>query len=337
MRASPSGGHAVRVPTHLLAVDVGGTDVKAEVVDVDGTVVVDGRSSTTTGGDALRAVSSLGRSLVDVARQRGTVVDRAGVVVPGLVDAANGVVRFTANVSWPAPTVGPDLASALGLPVVIGHDVAAAGLAEHRLGAGRGVDDVVVVAIGTGIAATLISGGRVLTAGRTSEGRLGQAGELGHVKVPAAQQRRCGCGDVGCLEAVASARAIARDYAALRGEPVAGAAEVVARLGDDPLARQVWERAVQALAEGLHATCALLAPSRIVIAGGLSAAGDTLLTPLRAALADLAHVVVVPDLVTASLGTRAGVIGAALLAREDGATVFEPSSSMEDPASEVVP
>jgi glucokinase len=257
-------------------------------------------------------------------------VERAGVVVPGLVDPGSGLVRLAANISWPSPSVAQDLAAGLGIPIVLGHDVAAAGLAEHHLGAGRGVGDVVVVAIGTGIAATLVSGGRMLTGGRTADGRVGQAGELGHLRVPSAGERLCGCGQLGCLETVASARAIARDYAALRGESVAGADEVVARLADDPLARQVWDRAVQALAEGLLATCALVAPSRVVLAGGLSAAGDALLVPLRAALEEQACVAVVPDLVTASLGTRAGVIGAALLATAEDSTVFNPPTAAGD-------
>lgn len=322
---------------HLLAVDVGGTAVKAEVVDDAGVVLADGCSPTDAGDSALAAVSALGRRLVAQARLRGAVVERAGVAVPGLVDPATGVVRLTANVRWPSSSVGPDLAAGLDLPVVLGHDVAAAGLAEHRLGAGRGVDDLVVVSIGTGIAATLVSGGRVLTGGSTADGGFGQAGELGHLRVVSAGERRCGCGQLGCLETVASARAIARDYSALRGEAVDGAHEVVARLGDDPLARQVWSRAVQALTEGLLATCALLAPSRVVLAGGLSAAGDVLVEPLRAALREQSRVAVVPDLVTASLGTRAGVIGAALLATEAGATVFTSSSGPGSAAAQAIP
>lgn len=324
MPRQPFSGQAGGVHLPLLAVDVGGTDVKAEVVDTTGRVVVDGRTRTDTGTGALAAVVSLGRQLAERAREQGVVVERAGVVVPGLVDPATGVVRLAANVRWPSPSVAQDLAAGLGLQVVLGHDVAAAGLAEHRLGAGRGVDDVVVVAIGTGIAATLVSGGRVLSGGRTADGRVGQAGELGHLRVPSGGERLCGCGQLGCLETVASARAIARDYAELSGRSVAGADEVVARLTDDPLARQVWDRAVQALTEGLLATCVLVAPSRVVLAGGLSAAGEALLAPLRDTLDAQSRVAVVPDLVTASLGTRAGVIGAALLAHEEEATVFTP-------------
>ncbi len=319
-------GQAVGVHSPLLAVDVGGTDVKAEVLDAAGHVVVDGRAPTDTGTGALDAVVALGRDLVEKARASGVVVERAGVVVPGLVDPATGVVRLAANVRWPSPSVAQDLADGLSLQVVLGHDVAAAGLAEHRLGAGRGVDDVVVVAVGTGIAATIVSGGRVLTGGRTADGRVGQAGELGHLRVPSAGERLCGCGQLGCLETLASARAIARDYTELSGQSVAGADEVVARLAEDPLAQQVWERAVQGLAEGLLAACVLVAPSRVVVAGGLSAAGEVLLTPLREAMDAQSRIAVVPDLVTASLGTRAGVIGAALLAADEAATVFAPTS-----------
>lgn len=310
----------------LLAIDVGGTHIKAEVVDEIGIVVAEGRSPTDSGEGALATVVALGRDIVARARSGGAVVERAGVAVPGLVDPVAGVVRLAVNMKWPSTLIAPDLAAGLELPVVLGQDVAAAGLAEHHLGAGRGVDDLVVVVIGTGIAACLISGGRILTGGRTADGPLGQAGELGHLRVPSAGETLCGCGQLGCLESVASARAIATAYADLSGRPVTGADEVVARLADDPIAEQVWDRAAQALAEGLLATCLLLAPSRVVLAGGLSEAGGVLLGPVGDALRKLSRVAVVPDLVTASLGTRAGVIGAALLAAEPAATVFAPPS-----------
>jgi len=163
------------------------------------------------------------------------------------------------------------------------HDVAAAGLAEQRLGAGRGAHDVLFVVIGTGIA------GAVLVAGELVSGGAGQAGEIGHIRMrpdgPA-----CGCGRAGCLETLASARAVAAAYTARTGRAVRGAAEVVAALDTDADARAVWAEAVGALADGLLVTQAVLASRRVVLGGGLAAAGAALLEPLDAALRERATV-----------------------------------------------
>jgi glucokinase len=189
------------------------------------------------------------------------------------------------------------------------HDVTAAGMAEWRCGAGRGADDLAVVVIGTGIAATLVTGGVLVRS------RSGQAGELGHVVVRAGGPP-CACGQRGCLEAISSARAIADAYAARSGRSVHGAIEVSARLGFDPVAREVWQEATDALGDALLIVCALLAPSWIVLGGGLAGAGEALLAPVRSRLERGASLAAAPPVVAAELGSRAGVIGAALAALE---------------------
>jgi glucokinase len=126
---------------------------------------------------------------------------------------------------------------------------------------------------------------------------------------------RCGCRAHGCLEAMASAAAIARRYTELTGRPVTGANEVVAGLGRDPAADRVWAEATSALADGLLTATTLLAPGGIVLGGGLAAAGDLLLAPVTAAMRARATAVTVPPLTATTLAGRAGVLGAALLAR----------------------
>ena len=292
----------------LLAVDLGGTQIKAMLARPDGTALVEATRSTPSGDGAaaIREVVDVGRELL---REPGVRATRVGLAVPGLVDAAAGIAVYSANLGWRRAPVAALVADALALPVALQHDVTAAGVAEHRLGAGRGVDDLLVVAIGTGIAAAIIAGGRPVLGG------AGQAGELGHVQVRPGG-RPCGCGRLGCMEAEASARAIARSYAERTGRPVAGAADVAARLDDDELARAVWQEAVDALADGLLDAVALLGTTRVVIGGGLSHAGDRLLRPLAAAMRERASVHVVPELVTAQLGSRGGMVGAALMAAE---------------------
>ena len=297
---------------------MGGSTIKGELVGADHRPLASARVATPRGPDpagdpdgtlVLDAVAALAADLLRAAPPGGPPSCAVGVGVPGIVEPSAGVVAFSANLGWRDVPVGRRLGAALGRPVVISHDVAAAGLAEMRLGAGRGVRDVLFVVIGTGMAAAALVGGRMLTGG------AGQAGEIGHLRLrpdgPA-----CGCGARGCLETLASARAVAEAYTARTGRPVSGAAEVVAALGTDPDARAVWADAVGALADGLLITQAVLAPARVVLGGGLAAAGQALLDPLEAALRERATVQRVPELRLAELGERAGVVGAALAARE---------------------
>jgi glucokinase len=290
----------------VLAVDVGGTTIKAELVDCDGVVVAAERRPTPPGDQALDTIAEVGRTLL--AERPVALVVGAGVVVPGLVDREAGIASYSANIGWRDLELVRSLGDQWQLPVRIANDVAAGGMAEHRLGAGVGTQDLAFVPIGTGIAASIVSGGHLLT------GHRGEAAEIGHLAVRPGV--RCACGRDGCLEAVASAAAIARRYNALSGSSVPGAHDVVARLGTDAAARQVWQNAVEALADALGILSLVVGPELVVIGGGLGRAGEALLAPLRIAMRRRATVVP-PGVVTASvLGDRGGVIGAALLARD---------------------
>lgn len=290
--------------TQVLAVDVGGTSIKAEVVTADGTVTAQGRCPTPHGPAAIDAAAELGSDLI--ARAGG--VERAGVVLPGIVDPARRIAVYSANIGWSELDFGERLDRAWDVPVLGEHDVTCAGWAEWTAGAGQGSDNMAFVAIGTGIAAALVADGRVLR----GSGRA-QPGEIGHTVVrPGGAQ--CTCGNRGCLEAVASAAAIARQYAAVSGTAAGGALDVLAATRADPLARQVWADAIRALADGLAIVVELLGTERIVLGGGLAEAGGALLTPLGEQLAARLRVQPVPDLVRARYGERAGLAGAALLA-----------------------
>lgn len=302
--------------------DVGGTTIKAEVTSGDA-VLAAGRCPTPKGEQALAAVRDLGATLIAQATGSGGTgsdgtgsggtaaarVQAAGVVVPGIVDPARGIAVYSANIGWDRLEVTRPLSAEWGIPVRLGHDVIAAGQAEYLTGAGQGATDMAFVAIGTGIAAALIVGGRVLDGNGTA-----QPGEIGHVVVRPGGPA-CGCGNQGCLEAVASAAAIARAYERATGEPAGGALAVFRAAQADPRARVVIEAATVALADGLAVLTTLLAPERIVLGGGLAEAGPALLDPVAKALASRVHVQPGPALVTARHGERAGIAGAALLAR----------------------
>ena len=289
-----------------LAVDVGGTSIKGELVDRAGTVVAAEQRPTPPGHQALEAVAEVGRALL--AQWADEPVVGAGVVVPGLVDREAGIATYSANIGWRDLELVRSLGAEWGLPVRIANDVAAGGVAEHRLGAGVGTQDLAFVPIGTGIAASIVSGGHLVT------GHRGETAEIGHLTVRPGI--RCACGRDGCLEAVASAAAIARRYTALSGNEVTGAHEVAERLSTDAVAWQVWQDAVEALADALDVLSLVVGPARVVIGGGLSRAGELLLAPLRVALRQKVPIVHPAEVTASVLGDRGGVIGAALLARD---------------------
>ena len=283
----------------VVGVDVGGTRIKAARFSLYGDVLARADVATPTGPAIAGAVAST------VAGLRDSDTVAVGVVLPGIVDRAAGVVRWSANLSWRDVPLREQLAVELGLPVVIEHDVTAAAIAEYDATG----SDLLFVAMGTGIGAAYIVDGEVL------HGSSGLAGELGHILVRS-DGEPCACGQFGCLEAYASAAAVARRYVAL-GEPAEStAADVVAACDRDPLAASVWSDAVEALGTGLAAATLLLDPARIVLGGGLTAAGADLLDPVAAALAARLRWRPAPPLSITTLGLDAGVRGAALLARE---------------------
>lgn len=295
----------------VLAFDVGGTDTKAALVDAEGRLVEVVRLPTPHAGAATgEAVVQLvaGQAARFAAAHPDVVPVAAGLLVPGHVDDDAGVGVFAENLGWQDFPFRASAQTALGLPVSFSHDVRGAGEAEHRLGAAAPYRDVVVMAIGTGIAGALFIDGRLHSGG-------GMAGEMGHSRV--ASGPACACGGIGCLEAVASAAAIARRYTAATGEAVPGAREVLERAAaGDAAAREVWESALDALALDLSHTVALLAPEAIVIGGGLAQAGPALFEPLSARLDAILTFHRRPVLLPASIGENAGVIGAALRARD---------------------
>ena len=290
----------------VLALDVGGTTIKAELVDPSGTVVASDQRPTPRGDRARDAIAEVGRTLL--AKRPDEPVAGAGVVVPGLVDREAGVATYSANLGWRDLELVRSLGAEWRLPVRIANDVASGGVAEHRLGAGAGTQDLVFMPIGTGIAASILSGGHLVT------GHRGEVAEIGHLAVRTGV--RCACGRDGCLEAIASAAAIARRYAGLSGSHVTGADDVAARLSTDAAARQVWQDAVEALADALAIVSLLVGPALVVIGGGLSRAGRSLLDPLQVALRQRTRLVYPADVTASALGDRGGVIGAALLARD---------------------
>jgi glucokinase len=297
--------------TYVVAADLGGTHIKSGLLSSTAELVGTSSSATPRSGGSASVIAALLETVSarvgECQAATGRLPGAVGVVVPGVVDEDRGVAVRSTNLGWRDVPLRSLLADQLGLPVALGHDVRAGGLAEATLGAGRGATSTLFVALGTGIAAAHV------VAGQPQAGARWTAGELGHVVVDKSGSL-CTCGQHGCLETIASAAAVERRYAGITGEEHITAEEVAGLVHTGvPAALQVWHNAVDALATALAMAVMLLDPEIIVIGGGLSRAGATLLDPLRASLAARFTFRQKPDVVAAQLGEWAGCWGAGLL------------------------
>jgi glucokinase len=312
---------AVVVPAEVaVAVDLGGTRMKCGLVTRDGRLGYRETRPTPRERGARAVLDAVIETVVELGQKAvadGHRVRAVGLVVPGIHDPERGTVRAE-NLAWLDVHVLDALRVAVdpGQPVVLAHDVRAGGYAELREGALAGTTNSLFLPLGTGIAAAMIVDGRLVSGD-------GYAGELGHTRfVRLERAERCACGQLGCLETVASAAALARRYGVRAGRTVDGAREVLELVAHgDPDAKAVWEDAVQALVDALVLYTTLLAPTRIAIGGGLVGAGETLLSPLREQVRARLTFQRAPEIVAAQLGEDAGCLGAALMAWDQVGTV----------------
>jgi glucokinase len=260
----------------VVGVDVGGTTIKAALFDADGLEYDSSERPTPRhlGPDAVIATTI--DAIVDLQAQipEAAQVLAVGLVVPGVVDAQQGIAVYAANIGWQQLPLRQIVADAVGLPVILDHDVRAAGLAELELGAGRGLQEVLFVALGTGVAAAVITKGEVLA------GATGRAGELGHLPV-FPEGEWCACGQRGCTEVYASAAALSRRYFAVSGISDVSAKDVISRAAaGDAIADRIFQDAIEALGRALVNYVLLMDPELILVGGGMAASGAALLHPL---------------------------------------------------------
>ncbi len=292
---------------------MGVTNLKWATVEHDGDdwrILDRGQTPTRSsdGPDAvIEGIAEAGRAT----QRRWPTIASLGIGVPGLYDPAAGTTRFLVNMpgDWmDRPVAGPVEAS-LGLPVALINDARAFGLAELRLGAGRGVRSMIGLTLGTGI------GGVLAIDGRVHQGHDGTAGEIGHQTIDP-DGPLCNCGNRGCLEAFARADRVAEAC----GTDTPESAVLAARAGDER-ARAGLARIGRYLGIGIANMVVVISPDRVVLGGGWSAAGELLLEPIRAELrlrvrtTDLREV----EIVLAELGTWAGAVGAAVHGAEQAA------------------
>jgi glucokinase len=300
-----------------LGLDLGATNLKWAVVAQDGdewSTLATGQVATRVVADHAAVPDAVVAQLVEAAAAAiaawGSVLS-VGIGIPGLYDPQAGTTRFLVNIPGPwagHPVAGP-VADAVGVPAFLINDARAFGLAELRLGAGRGCRSMVGLTLGSGI------GGVFAVDGRVHQGHDGTAGEIGHQTIDP-KGPLCGCGNHGCLEAYARADRIAAACGTATAEEAVRAAQ-----GGDPRARAGLAEIGRYLGIGIANMITVISPDRVVLGGGVAAAGDLLFDPIRAEIAKRVRMTSMDEvaIVAAELGTWAGAIGAAVHGAERAA------------------
>jgi len=307
-------------------IDIGGTSIKCGIVDSDGNILVKG-SVPTGAADCAVIAGDIAELVSRLERQAGVKAEGAGIGAPGIIDSKNGVIVYSPNIVWKDVPICAEVGKRLGVPVKIANDANAAALGEKMAGSGKNYDDVLFLTIGTGI------GGGIIIDGKLFEGFRSAGAEIGHQVIRQGGEK-CSCGRDGCFEAYASATALIRETKkAMKNNPDSKLWEIVG--GDldkvegktafdglhagDKVAAGVIDEYVNCLAEGVANICNEFHPEAVLIGGGVSAAGDALMAPLREkvktliyGVADYAPV----QILKATLGNDAGMFGAACLAME---------------------
>ncbi|WP_341361244.1 ROK family glucokinase [Georgenia sp. M64] len=306
-----------------IGVDIGGTKIAAGVVDEAGTVLSQVRLDTDP--DNPGAIEAAVISAVAQLRRTHTV-GAVGVAAAGFVSPRRDAVLFAPNIAWRDHPLRDRLAAGIDLPIVVENDANAAGWAEFRFGRARAVEDMVMLTVGTGLGGALVLNGRLL------RGAHGAAGEIGHMQVVPGGHY-CGCGHEGCWEMYGSGRALTRSARAaavaypdragalleLAGDrKIQGPHVTAAAQAGDPLAIELFAQLGFWLGVGIADLAAAVDPEMAVVGGGVAAAGELLLEPIRASFARHLSARGYRGELTielAELENEAGIVGAADLAR----------------------
>ncbi|MFI5939689.1 ROK family glucokinase [Streptomyces uncialis] len=308
-----------------IGVDIGGTKIAAGVVDEEGAILETHTVPTPSTPDGIvdaicAAVGAAGR---------GHDIDAVGVGAAGYVDEKRATVLFAPNIDWRHEPLKDKVEQRTGLPVVVENDANAAAWGEYRFGAGQGHDDVICITLGTGL------GGGIIIGNKLRRGRFGVAAEFGHIRV-VPDGLLCGCGSQGCWEQYASGRALVR-YARQRARATPERAGVLLGLGDgtvdgiegkhisaaaragDPVAVDSFRELARWAGAGLADLASLFDPSAFIVGGGVSDEGDLVLDPIRKSFRRWlvgSHWRPHAQVLAARLGNKAGLVGAADLARQ---------------------
>ncbi|MDX2647878.1 ROK family glucokinase [Streptomyces sp. NPDC001902] len=308
-----------------IGVDIGGTKIAAGVVDEEGSILEIVKVPTPQTSEGV--VDAIASAVHDVSV--GHTVEAVGIGAAGYVDDKRATVLFAPNIRWRHEPLKDKVEQRVGLPVVVENDANAAAWGEYRFGAGAGHDDVICITLGTGL------GGGIIIGNKLRRGRFGVAGEFGHIRmVP--DGLLCGCGSQGCWEQYASGRALVR-YAKQRAVAQPENATLLLSLGDgtpegiqgqhisraardgDKVAIDSFRELARWAGAGLADLASLFDPSAFIVGGGVSDEGELVLEPIRKSFRRWLvggqyrpHA----QVLAAQLGGKAGLVGAADLARQ---------------------
>lgn len=316
--------------SHILGIDLGGTKVLAAVLDRDGKIIARARAKTRAWRDdeeVFATIAQAGHRAIEEAGVDQDQLAAVGIGAPGPIDFDTGCIIETANLRFKNFPLGPRVAEEFGRPAIVENDVNAGVYGEFQAGAARGASDVLGVFVGTGI------GGGLILNGALYRGFSKGAGEVGHIIVEPGGPR-CGCGNRGCLEAVASRTAITRDIrkAIKRGyrgaaskalnaetDQLSGKDLKAAYDAGDELVKRIIHRAAKFIGIGIGSLLNVLGLEMVVLGGGVvEAFGDDFVDRIERAARDIAFEINSKSvkITRAALGDDAGVIGSAMLARE---------------------
>ncbi|WP_406001361.1 ROK family glucokinase [Streptomyces sp. NBC_00829] len=308
-----------------IGVDIGGTKIAAGVVDEEGTIIETATVPTPSTPEGI--VDAISSAVAGAGK--GHDIEAVGIGAAGYVDDKRATVLFAPNIHWRHEPLKDKVEQRVGLPVVVENDANAAAWGEYRFGAGQGHEDVICITLGTGL------GGGIIIGNKLRRGRFGVAAEFGHIRV-VPDGLLCGCGSQGCWEQYASGRALVR-YAKQRANATPENAEVLLALGDgtvegiegkhissaarqgDPVAIDSFRELARWAGAGLADLASLFDPSAFIVGGGVSDEGELVLDPIRKSFRRWLiggewrpHA----QVLAAQLGGRAGLVGAADLARQ---------------------
>lgn len=310
---------------YALGVDLGGTKIAFGLVDAAGRVLEELILPTCPREGAPGVIQRILNGLNQVAGEAPEPrrIRGIGMAVPGILDIDTGRVLLASNLNWRDVPVGAILERELDLPIFLENDARAAAWGEKRFGVGRGVEDLLYIAIGTGIGGGLVLGGRIY------RGHHGNAGEIGHMVIDP-EGPPCGCGNRGCWEALASGRAIAARATELiagghpstlaeivaRGEELSARQVAAAAGAGDRLARDVLQEAARYIGLGIASLVTIFDPEVVVLGGGVSRSGSLLLSTVTRVVRERALPPAGRDvrIVLSTWPETAGVVGAAAVA-----------------------
>lgn len=295
-----------------VGIDIGGTAVKIGLVDSDNQLLATAKIDTNSETGASEVIRQIAESTITLMNANNIMVEQCvgiGIGVPGLVDRKNGLVVYSNNLCWENVALAEEMHSYIPLPVRIANDADCATLGEAIAGAGKGVDNLVMLTLGTGVGGGIILNGELFT------GSMVGGVELGHMSIKSGGEL-CTCGRRGCLEAYASATAMRREAEKVYGEPLEPLDIFTAAHNGDEKAQKIVDAYIQDLAAGIVNIVNTFRPERVLLGGGIAGQGEVLLQPIREIMqkecfggsrSEL------PELMIAQSGNTAGMIGSANL------------------------